>query len=218
MTTAAPIPCRPLPPFPENDWRAVEAAFSDAPAAALEQTWLATPDPGFRAGVVRFGQRDRTLWLLADLADDDIFNDEQRFNEFFFLHGDVFEIFLRPEGQRAYFEFHVGPQNQRLQLRIPSAEAFATAASEELDTWRVAEERFRSWTLVEPENRRWRVLVAIPFESVLEPGASSESWLISCSRYDYTRGGKKPVLSSTSAHRSVGFHTQEDWRRLQFRD
>ena len=58
--------------------------------------------------------------------------------------------------------------------------------------------------------KRWEVAVEIPFFMVNEvflpqPG---DRWLFSFSRYDYTRGQEKPVLSSTSPHAVLNVHWQ----------
>ena len=66
--------------------------------------------------------------------------------------------------------------------------------------------------------QRWEVVVEIPFDVVCEvflPWAS-DRWLFSFSRYDYTRGHEKPVLSSTSQHAVLNFHRQNEWGELRF--
>jgi hypothetical protein len=70
------------------------------------------------------------------------------------------------------------------------------------------------WPL--PEYRD--VAVEIPFAVVCEvflPRAGDRG-LFSFSRSDYTRGRKKPVLSSTSPHKVLNFHRQEEWGEMRF--
>lgn len=187
--------------------------------AAFGQAWRKTTHPAFRSATARAGQRSGALWILAELEDADIFNPEARFNQPFYLSGDVFEVFLRPETQDAYSEFHVGPANQRFQLKIPSAKVFLDKC-EEPEPWRnwvIAEPLFESWTWIEPQLERWFVLARIPFASIsqatVQPGAR---WFYSFSRYDYTRGQPDPVHSSTSPHRELSFHRQQEWGELVF--
>jgi hypothetical protein len=71
---------------------------------------------------------------------------------------------------------------------------------------------------VEGTQGRWWVLAAIPADMVADSGVlgPGSRWLFSFSRYDYTRGKPAPVLSSTSPHREVNFHRQQEWGTLLF--
>lgn len=168
---------------------------------------------------VKAGWTPEALIVHAELEDSDIFNPELRFNAPSFMKGDVFEMFLRPSDQQAYFEFHVTPENQRFQLRIPSAQEFSTPRSEPgiPPDWFV-ERMIESRVRVDAAAGRWEVVAVIPFDLVCEtsrPGPGTR-WLFSFSRYDYTRGRAQPVLSSTSQHAILNYHRQEDWGELLF--
>jgi hypothetical protein len=41
-------------------------------------------------------------------------------------------------------------------------------------------------------------------------------WRFSFSRYDYIRGRREPMISSTSPHARPGFHRREEWGTLIF--
>jgi hypothetical protein len=209
------LSCPPLEEFSPSDWKSVAAAFAKSPAVRLGQSWREQQN-GFRSAIVRSGLRGDTLWVFAEIEDIDVFNPATGFNEYFFLHGDAFEIFLRPAGQCPYFEFHVGPANQLFQQRIPSAGAFARQAEGEAEEWKIASPAVRTWATVDRERPLWRVLIAIPFDTVVEKGGSRVQWLISFSRYDYTRGQKGPVMSSSSPHANLGFHRQQEWATMVF--
>ena len=208
------VPC--LPSFSVDDVASARTAFAAAPAAALGQAWRPAPDPRLRPATVRVGRRADALWVLAELCDDDPFNPVTTFNAPFFQTGDAFELFLRPAGQEAYFEFHVGPANQQFQLRIPSASAFTNQGPDDMETWKIPAPVFQSRTAPAPDLPGWRALVAIPFAAVLEPGGSRDAWHFSFSRYDYTRGDPDPVHSSSSPHARLSFHRQHEWGRLVF--
>ena len=207
---------QPLP----DDWQAVEAAFADADAVAMHQGWRTEPEPGLRPASVRCGWTAEALLVFAVLDDDDIFNPVEDFNTPAFQHGDVFEMFLRPAGQAAYYEFHVSPRNQRFQLRIPSAAAFAAprAAAGVPPAWLVRDWQIGSRVQVDAAKGRWRVLATIPLARVAENGlpVAGKAWRFSFSRYDYTQGQAAPVLSSTSPHRQPSFHRQQEWGTLSF--
>jgi hypothetical protein len=203
-----------------DSWHFIDAVFANVPAVKSQQAWLAKPEPEFRPMRVKAGWTRDSLCIYAEIEDADIFNPEKRFNAPSFLSGDVFEMFLRPCNQESYVEIHVTPENQKLQLRIPSVREFhePRANSGIPQEWfidRVIESRVR----VNPSAQRWDVAVEIPFAMVNEvllprPG---DRWLFSFSRYDYTRGREKPVLSSTSPHQVLNFHRQEEWGELLMR-
>jgi hypothetical protein len=202
-----------------ESWERIGCVFSNAPAVESQQAWLAEPESEFRPMRVKAGWTRDALYIYAELEDVDIFNPEKRFNEPSFMSGDVFEMFLRPCDQESYVEIHVTPENQKFQLRIPSARKFAEPRAnhgipQEWFTDRVIESRVR----VNPVAQQWDVAVEIPFSLVCEassPGPG-DRWLFSFSRYDYTRGREKPVLSSTSPHAVLNFHRQEEWGELRF--
>ena len=216
------LKCMRLPAFDIDSWEAVDTVFRDAPACAMRQAWLPAPEPAFRPATVRTGWRPDALHVLADLDDADIFNPETRFNEPSFQVGDVFEMFLRPGGQDAYYEIHVTPQNQKFQLRVPFENAVFQVKPPPgaflPPDWMVRLTVVESRVSIRAERERWRVLAVIPFALVVERGgvAPGTPWRFSFSRYDYTRGAARPVLSSTSPHREVSFHRQREWGTLRF--
>lgn len=211
------ISCDRVGDSPPSTWTAIERALARAQAVPLRQAWRDTPQPEFRPASVRTAHTDAELLVYAVLEDDDIFNPEMRFNEPSFKCGDVFELFFRPVNQDAYYEFHVTPENQHLQLRIASAAALLAARGRPgiPPEWFHPEPAFESRVEVDASKRRWRIFAVVPFGSIEENGPSAQ-WLFSFSRYDYTRGAHQPVLSSTSPHAQPRFHTQEEWGRLVF--
>lgn len=204
----------------EESWCELEAAMAGQPEVWMGQAWRKEPTPGFQAASVRVGRSGGHLLVYAELQDVDIFNPVKEFNAPFFLQGDVFEIFLRPLQQERYYEFHVNPNNTQFQLSIPGQAAFSEPRAKPgiPDEWFVRERSFESRVCVEPAENRWRVFARIPIDLVEEvgPPASGRVWLFSFSRYDYTQGTAKPVLSSNSPHVKANFHRQEEWGRMRF--
>ncbi len=111
------IPVSPLPPIGGRDWDALRRAFRGRPVFELGQPWRAEPEPLFAAGQARVALSGMSLAIFATLRDRDVFNPVEHFNVPAFPHGDVIEVFLQPEGQAAYYEFHVTPGGALLQLR-----------------------------------------------------------------------------------------------------
>lgn len=210
------IHCRRLSPFTPTDLQSVRHAFRDATPCSLGQAWLPELQPDFQPGVVRTGWRGSELLVFAELTDTDIFSRATALNQKIWELGDAFEIFLRPVGQTAYAEFHVTPNNQRLQLRILSEPALRAGAFE---SFLVPGEAIctHAWTL--PDARLWCAYAEIPAAAVCDKPAPlpGQEWLFSFSRYDYIRGRAEPVLSSSSPHQTADFHRQQDWGRLAFR-
>lgn len=213
------LSCRALPEFEPRDWASVERALVEAPCLALAQHWRAEPERDFRGASVRAGWRNETLWIWAEMSDADIWNDATGFNQPLHLRGDVFEIFLRPSGGERYFEFHVAPHNQKLQLCWPDAQSLTKARAsvdEEtaIEPFLMRSEILQSWTHIERD--KWGVLAALGWRDLgVEAPQSGEIWSFSFGRYDATRG-KAPVLSSTSPHTLPDFHRQSEWGDLVF--
>jgi len=183
----------------------------------MQQAWQASPSVGFAPATVRVGWRDDTLLVFASMTDTDVRTDVTGHNQRFWELGDTCEIFLRPVDQAAYVEFHVSPNNYRLQLRFeddtwmsaePTVDPFAASVR--------AGELFRSHTW--NTGAGWSVLAGIPSTSVCDtvrPLAGS-TWLASFSRYDVTGASGVPVISSTSPHAAPAFHRQQEWAHLTF--
>lgn len=206
--------CLPLPDFDAGKLEAVRAAFASAASCALGQAWRAAREPGFAPAAVRTGWRQDALLIFAELTDHDIFSRATGNNQRMWELGDTFEMFLRPDGQAEYFELHVTPNNHRLQLRFPDATALERLrATNRIDEFVLSGEAFYSRTWLQPEAHRWLVHAIIPAKLLTgEPRLMAGSrWHFSFSRYDATRGGGGPVLSSTSPHPVADFHRQTEW-------
>ena len=212
--------CLALPRYDETELDSVRAAFEPAPPLALRQSWLAEPEADFQPGVVRVGCRDESLLVLAELTDADIFSRATRSNEKMWELGDTFEIFLRPIQQDAYMEFHVTPNNQRLQVRFPDGHALEAARrTGDLAPFLLAGDLIHTSVWHQSDARRWLVYARIPAAAVCDRSRplAGQEWLFSFSRYDYTRGRPQPVLSSTSFHARLDFHSKAEWGKLTFR-
>jgi hypothetical protein len=203
-----------------ESWPQLVSVLSDAQAIESQQAWRSDLEPGFRPMRVKTGWTRDALYVLAEIEDADIFNPEKQFNALSFMKGDVFEMFLRPCDQDAYFEFHVTPENQKLQLRFPSAAAFAVARAQPglPPEWFISHRVIESRVRVNTATQRWEVAAEIPLDLICEASQPrcDTRWLFSFSRYDYTRGQENPVLSSTSPHKVLSFHRQEEWGELRF--
>ena len=211
------VSCAALPDFDLSGFDSLRRAFSTMAQCNLTQAWLEKEDPGFAPGIVRIGWRKTSLMILAELRDADIFNSATRLNQRIWELGDTFEIFLQPEDAERYVEFQVSPDNQQLQLCYPNIHAVASARrSGNLTEFLIWNDAFKSRTWI--TKSAWKVYAEIPAASVCGRNASLENtrWRFSFCRYDYTRGVKEPVISSTSPHAKPDFHRQGEWGWLTF--
>jgi hypothetical protein len=215
------IPVPPLPSSGARDWDSLRRAFRGRPALALGQSWRDEPEPLFAAGEARVALSGMSLAILATLRDRDVFNPVAHFNVPAFPHGDVLEVFLQPEGQAVYHEFHVTPGGALLQLRWPApARSLAldwSGAADPLLPYKVARWRIRARTRTTRQG--WDAYFEIPLRRIFENGApwDGSRLRVNVARYDYTRGRLRPVLSATAPLREPDFHRTDEWNRLELR-
>ncbi|MEO8204765.1 MAG: hypothetical protein ABI615_01200 [Chthoniobacterales bacterium] len=238
--------CRPIPPFDPLHWKSVEMIFEALPAIPLQQNWLPAPESQFEPATVRVGWQPDSVWIYAVMEDRDIFNPTTRMNQLqdpnekipgkdydvvTAVMGDVLEVLVRGANSGPYYELHVTPQNQALQLKWMDWKDYATMeetpeAKNPFVSHLVNGERlFTSYVQVDKAHKQWRVLMQIPARLINGTDTISigQDWLISCSRYDWDQDVARPGLSSTSVHQkyrghSISFHRQEEWGRLKFVD
>lgn len=213
--------CHKLPSFAANSLDSVKSAFRQAAPISAQQAWRKKPQPNLAPMFIRVGWRDSALLLFAELTDTDIFTHATADNQRLWELGDVFEIFLRPITQESYVELQVAPNNKRLQLRYPNTEAVAQARKlGTADHFVIHGKAFLSSTWVCADNQKWFVYAKIPVKTVCEKARllSGVEWLFSFSRYDYTRNGIAPVISSASLHTKADFHRQTEWGVMRFED
>ncbi len=211
--------CREVPAFDANDLNALNAAFALADPITMRQAWQPVPDPDFTPAIVRTGWRGNSLLVFAELEDSGIFTRATEHNQRMWELGDVLEIFLSAENSASYVEFHVTPNNLRLQLRFPDSIAQRRAqAGDCFDDLLLADGVFASQVTVQAEKKRWFVLAEIPGAVVYgaEQPLAGKNWRFSFSRYDYVRGRKDPIYSSTSPHTKLDYHRREEWGNLSF--
>jgi hypothetical protein len=215
------IPVTPLPATGGRDWDALARSFRGKPMLELAQSWLDSAEPLLARGQVRVGISGMSLAILATMRDRDVFNPVEHFNIPAFPHGDMIEIFLQPEGQESYYEFHVTPGGALLQLRWPAPMRNLpvdwTAPPDPLRPYKVSRWRIRAQARLSRQG--WDVHAEIPLRRIFEAGApwSGSRLRANFARYDYTRGRLRPVLSATAPLSEPDFHKVADWHTLELR-
>lgn len=222
ITMPEPLPqlnCRQLPAFDADNLDAVRGAFAAADKCAMQQAWQPKPDADFTPATVSAGWRVNSLLVFAELDDADIFTRATASNQRMWELGDVLEMFLSPESSGSYVEFHVTPNNYRLQLRIPDTATLRRAqAANAFDELLLPDGVFRSRTWTQAEKRKWFVYAVIPAAAVYgaDQPLDGRRWRFSFSRYDYIGGRPEPIISSTSPHAMADFHRRQEWGTLLF--
>jgi len=168
------------------------------------QPWLPAPQAEFHPGRVRLERRGDILEVEARLTDPEIHDPPAEFNDEAYRHGDVFELFLKAEGEVMYHEIHVTPSNVLLQLRFADgklpgaiADALVWEPLLESSTERTGEGWIARYRL---DLARFTQLRPIPAD-----------WRIACGRYDYQEGGKTRVISNTAPLTLPKFHRHWEW-------
>jgi hypothetical protein len=214
------ILCEPLPTFDDSRLETVRSAFRDLRPCLFQQAWLVEEESAFSPATVRVGCRGSSLLIFATLADADIFNGATELNQRTWELGDTLEIFLRSFAHQRYVELHVTPDNQHLQMCFPDSRALERARKTgNFDPFLVPGEAFRSRTWIDESDGCWNVFAEIPASTVCgrDERIGSAAWHFSFGRYDYTRGVKEPVVSSTSPHARPDFHRQQEWGVMTFK-
>ena len=203
------IACRRLPEVLAGNVESVLDFIGTAQPVSLGQAWLASPDPGFLSANVRVAWSPEALLVFAVLPDRDIFTNATAPNQETWTLGDVFEIFLQGELCSHYVELHVTPTNLRTQFY------FERSGAPRVD---LPDGVFASDVSIDSRNAHWTVLAEIPARLVSGRDVikTNEQWHFSFSRYDASRDGNPPVLSSTSQHTKLNFHRQQEWGSLIF--
>ncbi|MFA6961534.1 MAG: hypothetical protein WC205_12335 [Opitutaceae bacterium] len=204
------IPC--VPGFALGDWEATEKAMKTGVRLDFGQPWCEVLQPDFKPGQVWLGVVGDELAVYAVMEDDQPANRATAWNDPTWMTGDALEFFFQAEGRPGYFEFHVTPENVRLQLFFPSRAAFAERRGHR--PWAIPESRFESAVRINPTRTGWEAVMRIKLPLVLdEPRTDgSRRFRYSFSRYDYQPGRELPVVSATTPLVSgPHFHNIDEW-------
>jgi hypothetical protein len=210
-TDSAPCIIPHVPAFAWGDWTAIQASLRTGVRLDFAQPWFAEPEADFRPGHVWLGVSDEQLVAYSVFEDDQPHNRATAWNEPTWTTGDVIEFFFQAEGRPGYYEFHVTPENQRLQLFFPSSASFHEWRGHR--HWAISDSKFESLARIHPERTAWEAVMRIPLALVLdEPREDgSRRFRFSFSRYDYQPGRAKPVTSATTPLSRPDFHHIPQW-------
>ena len=204
------------------DGIASEAVWQRATAYPL----LVPRDCGYgpecrQPGTVSFARDDRFLYVLAELADDDVVQEDDRNNRHLYETGDVIELFLWPAGKGYYWEVYAAPNGRHSMLFFPSTgrKIFLTAMQHDtrLRVGAAVDGTLNDWS---DRDRGYTVEIAIPLEELTRYGDrfdESGDWRIMAARYNYSVNLPEIEYSATSLLPKTSFHLREEYSKLIFR-
>lgn len=206
--------CLIIPPvagFVAGDWDATGKAMKAGLRLDFGQPWLSAREPDFQPGQIWLGVQGEDLVAYGHLRDDQPANRATQWNDATWITGDALEFFFHAEGRPGYYEFHVTPENVRLQLFFPSRASFLERRGHK--HWAIQESQFESVVRVNPERTYWEALMRVKLSLIFnEPrDDGSRRFRFSFSRYDYQPGRKKPVTSATTPLSAPDFHNISQW-------
>lgn len=175
------------------------------------QPWLPQAEAELKPGHVWLGVQGDELVVYGVLEDDQPANRATQWNDPTWMWGDALEFFFQADARPGYYEFHVTPENQRLQLFFPTPASFREKRGHR--HWAIADSRFESVTRVNDAKTRWEAVMRIKLALVLaEPrDDGSRRFRYSFSRYDYQPGRVRPVTSATTSLSVPDFHKVSEW-------
>ena len=173
----------------------------------LVQSWLPSPEPGFRQGTVRFSGCDGELLMEADFQGGPPRSSATAHGQRLWEHGDVAELFVQKIGEESYREYQVAPNGFTLALRYPDPSGVSSVRSGERKLEDFLTGEIPSVRITTTEEG-WSVSLTVPLPSI-----AVDRFRVSCCRYDHVTG-RAPVISSSSPHPVRDFHRPQDWRIL----
>lgn len=182
---------------------------------ALTQSWVPDgPEPQFQPGWVEIGWNESFLYCDAVLVGTGVANAARKLNERTWELGDVFEVFLQVPPRSDYVEFHVTPENQRLQLGWTSdGLKLVRSGALSLENFLLPQtDSIESATSIASDH--WAIRVAIPARAIgIDAYIAGMPLRAAFCRYDC--GTKpEPVFSSTAPLTHCSFHRCEEWQDL----
>ena len=185
----------------------------------LQQTWMGDrPAAGFQPGWARVRWNPAGLIYDVVLRGADQRNRARRLNELTWELGDVCELFIQTAPASPYIEIHVTPENQRLQLRLPSdGIARVRSGQATLESFMISDPEWVG-SRVSCASGVFQVQIVVPARTLgLDPAELTSGLAIRSAvcRYDYRGSSSGPILSSTALLPAPFFHTPLFWSTLR---
>ena len=186
--------------------------FGPAYALAYSRDRLGVPQ---ESGQVCFRWDAVGLYVFAELEDSCIVAKNRKDEQLHYMHGDVFELFLKPKDEDYYWEMYAVPSGNKSTLFFPS-----DRSELELNDF-LQGHRFRGLEVaIEDSAVGWNARMFVPADQLTALGAGwgdGTEWTVLCGRYNYSSTDlADPELSMAPALSSTNYHLTAEYARLKF--
>lgn len=191
-------------------------AYPLRPAAIKEH---ATLNEG---GNVKIFWNENALLLVVDMEDSDIVQENNLDNQPHYLSGDVLEIFIRPAGQRNYWELFATPNNRTTAYFYPSAgrKLPSCLLSDGMPGYHIKTALNGTLNQSSDRDKNWRVIASISIKELGKccPLDFTQPWLIQVARYNYSIYLDETELShiGIADNKEPNFHRFSSYVKLYF--
>lgn len=166
-------------------------------------------------GEVRFAWNAHGLYVRAELEDSCLIAKNRQDEQLHYLHGDVFELFLKPLNKSYKWEMYATPAGNKSTLFFPS---WPPERSAEECLW---DHNFRGLDVwVEETAIGWTAQMFVPSGQLTALGAAwgpGSEWTVFCGRYNYNSEDlETPELSMVPTLSKTNYHLIEEYAILEF--
>ena len=197
-------------------------AWKNAPAYAFYKT-AGTLEDFYRLpkekAVVKLLYDDNYLYVGVRLQDSEVVSSGKSNQTFLFALGDTVEVFLKPAGEKYYWEIYgtPGKLTSCFYFRSRGVAGLSECYQYPLPAIKVdavIDGTFNNWR---DRDKGWKLLIAIPLKELRKHGlkfTTEENWTILVARYNYSRFLEETELSGFPQI-IPDFHPLKNYARLE---
>ena len=205
------------------DGKLDEEAWKRAPVHKLQlsEDIAAEGQPLCEAGNVRLLWDDQHLYVGVRYWDSDIVAEGAQDQMHHYKHGDLAEVFLKPEGNTWYWELYVTPHGKKTHLWFPGSGRLGLESNDtytmELHVGAQCDGTLNAWA---DRDSCWTGEMAIPIKELTrhgDPFGPGAAWTILVARYNYSRylPLRGPELSMTPQLPVTSYHYHDGYASLR---
>ncbi|VGO19063.1 DOMON domain-containing protein [Pontiella sulfatireligans] len=175
-------------------------------------------------GLVKFAWNQHGLYVAAKLEDSCVVAKNKRDEQFHYMFGDVFELFLKPRNDEYYWEMYATPRGNKTTLFFPAERSGVTLDrclnDHDFHGLETAAIIHRSEHESGSSEQGWSAEMWIPASQLShygEPWGETSNWSILCGRYNYSNEAlTDPELSMLPSLSKTNFHLTNEYASLYF--
>ncbi len=173
------------------------------------------------SGRVHLAWDDQYLYVAFECDDSDVVAEAMLEGQHLYQYGDVCELFIKPDSQPWYWEFHVSPRAQQATFFWPSHGRRLPSAMSSKSMLTVAAQVAGTLNNYHDKDRGWSAEMAVPWALIHSPNVSHDrplSWRILIGRYNYSAYLPDLEYSSLPQLTKVDFHQTECYVKMRLVD